>query len=222
MFLPLLALSALSTLVSSSSANKAADAQSAAAQASIEEQQRQFDMIQQLLAPYVAGGQAAFGQQGDLLGLNGQTAQQASIQALQNGPQFGAMVAQGENAMLQNSAATGGLRGGNLQGAMAQFRPQMLSQLINQQFANLGGLSSMGLGAATGQGQAGQNMANANAASYGQIGAANAGAALATGNAMNGMLSGVGSYLGQFGMPPVMGANPTAEQQAASTAWWGF
>lgn len=221
MFLPLLALSAISSIAQVSSANKAADAQTDAANASIAEQQRQFDMIRKSLAPYMAGGQAAFGQQGDLLGLNGAEAQAAAIRAIEQGPQFGAMVQQGENAMLQSASATGGLRGGNTQAALAQFRPQVLSQLIGQQFANLGGISSMGMNAAAGQGQAGQNMANSNAAAYSQIGLANGGAAMATGNAIGGFASGIGSYLGQFGMPPVMGASPDQAAQDAYYNYWG-
>jgi hypothetical protein len=55
-----------------------------------------------------------------------------------------ALVSQGEEALLQNAAATGGLRGGNLQGALAQFRPQMLSNLITQQYNQLGGIGALG------------------------------------------------------------------------------
>ena len=52
---------------------------------------------------------------------------------------------------MANAAATGGLRGGNTQRALAQFRPALLSQLINQRYEQLGGLSGQGLQAA-GQG----------------------------------------------------------------------
>lgn len=114
------------------------------------------------LNPYAQGGQAAlgglaeFGQAGlgayqnsiqgqqGLLGLNGADAQAAAIAAIQGGPQFDALKRAGENAILQNASATGGLRGGNVQGALAQFSPQILSQLINQQYAQLGGLGSLG------------------------------------------------------------------------------
>ena len=54
------------------------------------------------------------------------------------------MVQQGQDAILQNASAIGGLRGGNTQAALAQFRPALLSQLIAEQYNRLGGLSSLG------------------------------------------------------------------------------
>ena len=99
------------------------------------------------------------------------------------------MVFQGENAMLQNAAATGGLRGGNLQGALAKFRPQVLSQLINQRMAQLGGLAGMGQQAATTLGTG--------------LGSAGAAGALARGgmwNALpNALMGGLGLYSGLGG-----------------------
>jgi hypothetical protein len=213
MFWPALLLSGISAIAQGNSAKNAASAQSAASMAGIEEQKRQFDEIRKLMAPYVTGGTAAFGQQGDLAGVNGADKQQAAIQGIQNGPQFGAMVQQGENAMRQNAAATGGLRGGNFQGALAQFRPQVLSSLIDQRFSQLGGLASAGLSAAGAQGVAGQNAANQISAGYGQIGQAQAGQSLAVGNAIGGFASGIGGYIGQFGMPQ------TGPFNASS---WGF
>lgn len=219
MFLPLL-FGGLSAILGASSANKAANAQTASAQMGIEEQKRQFDAIQKLLAPYVTQGTAAFGAQGNLVGLNGAEAQKAAIQGIQNGPQFQALLASGSDAMRQNAAATGGLRGGNFQAAMAQFAPQLLSQQIGQQFANLGGMAGAGLGAATSTGTAGQNMAGAVSGLYGQQGAAQAGGALAGGAAWQGLLSGLGSYVGQFGTGG--GMNVGAPGSLLGGNSWGF
>jgi hypothetical protein len=106
-----------------SKAQKSASAtEAAAAQAGIDEQRRQFDTVQKLLAPFVTGGTSAFGQQLNLAGVNGADAQRAALQAIEQGPEFAALAQQGETAILQNAAATGGLRGGNVQGALAQFR----------------------------------------------------------------------------------------------------
>ena len=60
--------------------------------------------------------------------------------------------------MLQNAAATGGVRGGNTTGALATYRPQMLTQLIDQQYARLGGLSAQGYGASSQLAQASANV----------------------------------------------------------------
>lgn len=163
-------------------AGQASQTQAGMAQAGIDEQRRQFDKMVELLSPYVTAGKGALGAQQNLIGLGGAGPQQAAISALQQSPEFLALQQQGENAMLQNAAATGGLRGGNLQGALAQFRPQILANLINQQYSRLGGLSQMGQASAAGQAsggmQTGANIANL----LGQQGAALAGGQLAQGS----------------------------------------
>ena len=187
----------VSGVVQSKAASKAAGAQTASAQAGIEEQQRQFDALQLLMKPYVETGATALGQQAALIGVGGAEAQQAAINALQQGPEFAALTRQGEEAILQSAAATGGLRGGNVQGALAQFRPQVLSSLIEQQYNRLGGLSTMGQNAAAGVGtagmQTGANVSNLLA----QQGAAQAGAALASGQAWGNALGSIAGGLGR-------------------------
>ena len=181
-----------------SAAEDAANAQTASSQAGIDEQRRQFDAIQKLLSPYVQAGAPALTGQQDILGLNGAQAQQAAYAGLQNSPAFGALQQQGENAILSNASATGGLRGGNTQGALAQFRPQLLSQLIDQQYSRLGGLTSIGQNAAAGVGNAGQNTANNVTNLLGQQGQAQAGLALANGRANSQLYNNLGSAFGSF------------------------
>lgn len=181
-----------------SAGNKARDAQERAAQLQVDEWKRQFDLIQKTMAPFVTGGQSAFTAMGNLTGLNGPATQQAAIQALQKSPQFGALAKQGENAILANAAATGGLRGGNVQAALGQFRPQLLSQLIDQQYARLGGMASLGQNSAAGVGNAGLQAAGGMSNAFGQMGAAGAGAALAGGAANASLVNGIGQGLGYF------------------------
>jgi hypothetical protein len=50
------------------------------------------------------------------------------------GPEYQAMIREGENAMLQNASATGGLRGGDTQNALANFRQNTLAQMIGAEF----------------------------------------------------------------------------------------
>lgn len=183
---------------SATAAQRGADSQSASAAAGIEEQRRQYDETQKLLEPYVTGGVQGLGGQKDLLGLNGVNAQQGAVSGIQNSPMFGALAQQGEDALLQNASATGGLRGGNTQGALAQFRPQLLNSLINQQYERLGGLSQMGQSSATGQAAAGQGSANNIADLLAQQGAAQAGAALAQGRAYGQAASGITGMIGSY------------------------
>jgi hypothetical protein len=179
-----------------SAASDASGASAQGAQMGIDEQRRQFDAIQKLLSPWVSAGTGALGSQKDLLGINGPEAQQAALDAIQKSPEFTSMMNQGENAILQNASATGGLRGGNTQAALAEFRPKVLSSLIESKFGKLGALSSMGETAAGNQallgGQTGANVSNL----MGRIGSANAGNALAQGQANAKLWNGVAGTLG--------------------------
>jgi len=181
-----------------SAGEDAANAQFRASQMGIEEQRRQFDTLQKLLAPYVQAGTGALSGQQALLGLSGTDAQQQAIAGIQNSPQFSALQQTGTNSILQNASATGGLRGGNTQAALAQFSPQLLSQLIDQQYSRLGGLTSLGQNAAAGTGNAGMATGNNIANLLGQQGSAQAGAALNAGNAQAGLYRGIGSLAGNL------------------------
>lgn len=187
-------------------ASEAASIQGDASAAGIEEQRAARLAMEKLLSPYVSAGTGALSQQQALLGLSGADAQRNAYSAIENSAGFQAQVQQGENAMLQNASATGGLRGGNIQGALAQYRPAMLTNAINQQYANLGGLTQLGQNSAAGVGSSGMTSANNVATLLAQQGAASAGGVLggakAYGNALNlpsqilGMQYGAGGKLG--------------------------
>ena len=191
-----------------SASEEASGAQRSASEAAIAEQRRQQAESERLLAPYMQAGQAALGQQQALLGLGGADAQRAAVAQIEQGAQFQAMVEQGETAILQNASATGGLRGGNTQAALAQFRPQMLSQLIQQQMAQLGGISGMGQQGALGAAGYGQQGAQGVMGQLGAQGQAAAGAAMAQGQGMANIFGGVGGALGTLGGLGAMGRGP--------------
>ena len=165
--------------VSSRSASKAAQAQQEASGASIEEQRAQFEAMQRTLKPYVDAGspalrqiasyadvaQPALNEQQALIGMFGPEAQQQAINKIEQSPLYLEQVRQGENAILQQASATGGLRGGNIQAALAQFRPAVLSQMIEDKYTKLGGMAEFG-------GQAAQNLATMGQASGAGVGAA--------------------------------------------------
>lgn len=177
-----------STIVGSSmqsrAVGKAANAQERSAELGIEEQRRQFDQIRELLAPYVQAGTGAiegfqpfqqagaqaFEQQQALAGLRGPEAQQAAISQIEQSPFLQAQIQQGEEALLQRASATGGLRGGNIQAALAQFRPQMLQQAIEQQYNRLGGFAGAGLGVTEQLYRGGQAAAGGQASAAGTMG----------------------------------------------------
>lgn len=163
-------------------AEAAAATQAGASEAAIAEQRRQFDILTELLRPYVEAGQPALQGQQALIGLRGAPEQQAAISAIEQSPFFQSAVRQGEEALLQRASATGGLRGGNIQAALAQFRPQMLESQIAQQYERLGGLTSLGQASAAGQAGAGMQSAGAIGNLLAQRGAALAGGQIAQGS----------------------------------------
>lgn len=188
--------SAYSASKGAKAAGKAADAQSEASQAGIDEQKRQFDKLVELLSPYSKAGEGSLAAQQNILGLNGSAAQQAAISGIEQSPYFQATAQQGENAILQNASATGGLRGGNTQGALAQFRPALLNSLVQQQYQNLGGITSLGQNSAAQQGNAGMQSANNIGNLLSQQGSAQAGGYLGQANATNQFLQNLGGIGG--------------------------
>lgn len=195
--------SALSASQQRKAAARAGDAQTQAAYAQMEQQQAQFDKIRELLQPYVNTGTNANQALGNLLGTGGNQAQQEAISQLQQSPLYTSQLRAGENAILQNASATGGLRGGNTQAALGRFAPALLASTIQNQVGNLSALSNQGLTAAGGVSSGLGNLANANSAALGNIGQAQAGSALAAGNAnaqfANGLAGAIGTGLGAFG-----------------------
>jgi hypothetical protein len=139
-------------------------AQAEAARKALEEVRAANLQAEELLAPYMelapqqiqnlnlyqTAGSQALQEQSALAGLQGPEAQRAAIANLEANPEFQAIARQGEEAILANAAATGNLRGGNVQAALAQFRPKLLQKYIEQQYERLGGLSRQGLGVSEG------------------------------------------------------------------------
>jgi hypothetical protein len=201
---------------------------------------------QALFAPYVKAGQGALGGlnqyaqaglgglkgQQALMGLLGVDAQKQAIAGIEGGPEFAALRQQGENAILQNASATGGLRGGNTQAALAQFAPQQLSSLIQQrlgQYGSLAGLGAQNLGLL---GQLGQQGAGAQASGgldalraalgitsnvAGNIAGLGSQYTANVGNAYNANAASIADLLGQQGV--ARAGNALAQGQANANMW---
>ena len=181
--------SVASSAIGSKAAGKAGKLQYDASLAGVAETRAAREELRTLLQPYVAAGGPALQQQMAALGLSGPEAQAEYVSAQEQSPIFQALARQGEEAMLQQASATGGLRGGNIQGALAQFRPQLLNQFLEQQYNRLGGMTALGQQSAAGVGTSGMQAAGSIADLLAQGGAARAGAALgkaqAWGNTLN-------------------------------------
>lgn len=143
-------------------------------------QQDWMKQLQGLYDPYINAGTDALGMQTGMLG---------DIQGLMSGPDYAAaadspmyqnMMQQGAQGITSQAAATGGLRGGNVQNALAENSQNALIQTANQDYANkmgstmnyyntLAGLSGQGLGASSMLGNQGGNVIGGMADTYGGI-----------------------------------------------------
>lgn len=188
-----IAASAYSANKSAKAAKNASEAQAESADAGIAEQQRQFDKLVALLSPYNKAGTGALTAQQNILGLNGREAQAGALRNIEQSEYFQTTAKQGENAIMQNASATGGLRGGNVQGALGQFRPALLNSLVQQQYQNLGGITSLGQNSAAQTGNAGMQSASNIGNLLQQQGAAQAGGIIGAQNSQNQL---IGSLIG--------------------------
>jgi len=169
--------SVVSGLLGNKSAKDAANAQAQGADRATAAQLEMFNKQMQLMQPFSQAGQAA------LPGLQAMAGQQQSpfsfdYQGYMNGPEYAALQQQYEGAALRNQSATGGLRSGGSQVALASIAPQLAQQgrqnamseySLNQagqmdQYNRLMGLAGLGLGSAqqsaSAAGQFGQQAGN--------------------------------------------------------------
>ena len=149
----------------------------------------EFGRAEEMFDPYALGGQAALQKQ---LALSGALGQEAFDAAYQESPQMAFLREQGMRANLAGAGATGGLGGGNVQKELARFGQGLASQGLQQQIANLGGLSSQGLNAA---GSA-ANIATSGGTNLANLGIARGQAGLQSAMTSGGNLANIASGLG--------------------------
>lgn len=102
------------------------------------------DQATQTLSPYTQGGGQAYNLQAALSGALGPEAQKQAFQNYQESPEQQYLRDRSEQAILRNSAATGGLGGGNVQRALQENAIGLASQDYANSFNRLGSLSQMG------------------------------------------------------------------------------
>ncbi|TCK87359.1 hypothetical protein [Paraburkholderia sp. BL9I2N2] len=161
-----------SSAMAANQAGKANASQQQAAQSQLQLAQQQYDNQQQQISPYLAAGQTGLTDYGDLLGANGNDAQNAAIGGIKNGAQYQGLMQTGNENILANASATGGLRGSNTSNTLANTSIGTLNGLITQRLAGYGQLMTNGQNAVNGlqaaskvyqqnSDQAWQNSANA-------------------------------------------------------------
>lgn len=172
-----------------SAGNKAAKAQTRAAQQSADIQRQQYEQTRADLAPYRDMGESAMQPYAGALGLMGPEGYQKALQGYTQSPFLARMVQDTTNAVDASRAARGGL----FSGATAQEIGDRTGQLylgdFNNYLSRLGGLVDTGAGAATQTGQFGQNAAAGQANAYQAAGNARAQGYINMGNSINNALS---------------------------------
>lgn len=128
-------------------AERAGDKQYQAAMQGIAESKRQYNTTRADYQPFRELGYGALDNFSDLIGINGAEAQRGEIDMLRESPLYQTLFDSGQDAILASASATGGLRGGNTQGALADFGRDTLNTVIRDQLANYGGAIGIGSGA---------------------------------------------------------------------------
>jgi hypothetical protein len=138
--------------------------------------------------------------------------QQSAIDQLKTNPLYTSMVNTGDQAVLANASATGGLRSGNTSYNLANLNSQSLAQVYQQMLGNYGSLSGLGANAAAGLGGMGQNFANSGSSILGNIGSAQAGGILGSSGALAGGINGgLSSILNGVTLSKMLGGMPSLQ-----------
>jgi hypothetical protein len=141
----------------------AAQLQAEAADLAREQQQAQFETTQEQFKPFQQAGVRALDQQQLLLGLRGVPEQEQALREFRVSPGQAFLRQRGEQALLRQSAAIGGLGGGQVRSELQQQGIGFAQQDLQNQLARLGSIA--------GQGQAAtSNVAGFGAQAAGQMG----------------------------------------------------
>jgi hypothetical protein len=148
---------------SAKATEEAARVQAAATEKAAAGERSQFEQSQAQAEPFRQAGLGALEQQQALLGLSGSSAQQQAFDQFQQSPGQAFLQQRGQQALLRNSAAVGGLGGGQVRSELQQQGIGFAQQDLQNQLARLGSIAGQGQ-AITG------NVANLGANTAGQIG----------------------------------------------------
>ena len=155
-----------------------------------------------LLQPYQEQGGAAYQQQGDLMGLNGQPAQTAATEQFRTDPGYQFQLQEGLNAIDAGAASKGMLTSGSTIKAEQKFGQGLADQSFQNYYTRLNGLANQGytanaqggqnlIGAAGGQAAIANQQAQTDVSAAGTQASIYGGEARGVGNAVN---SGLNSY----------------------------
>lgn len=123
---------------------EAGNIQSEAALAGVAERQRQFDVTQESFKPFREAGIKGLSEQQALLGLSGAEAETEALSRFTESPGQAFRRERAQKNLLRNSAAIGGLGGGNVRKALTEQGAGFAAQDFDTRFNRLGQLTGTG------------------------------------------------------------------------------
>lgn len=202
------------SLVSQNNAARDANrSQTQAAASALEEERRQFDLNQANLAPTIERGNLAGEREAEFLGLRGPEAEQSALDNFSESPGQRFLRERQERSLLRNSAAIGGLGGGNVRTALQEQAFGIASTQLGQRLDRLGNVARGGSNAAANLGGINNNISQGllNQGQAGADAALRSDAARQSGlAAIGGALTGSGGFGGS--RPSTFGGAPGGSQ----------
>lgn len=177
-------------VMQNNAANKSANATEKASQASIAEQQREFDLARQDQMPWLQAGQWGLGQI--------QNALKGDWSGFYASPDYAYALDQGIKSSDRSAAAHGALGSGGHSADLMALGQGLATQNYGNYMNRLSGLSGLGQTTAANLGQLGQSMANSIGNAYMNAGNARASSYLQQGNNYAGMAGALGNAFGQW------------------------
>lgn len=209
-----------SALIGSSSANKAAKAQTAAAEADRVMQMRMWRQTRKDFRPYRETGTNALAAYNYLNGIGPRPEDYVDFTGT---PGYQFRVNQGNDSINAMAGARGGLNSGRTLQDLATFNQNIASDEFGNYANRLGGLVDTGMGAAGMTGTANQNAAAGVSNALSGIGNAQSAGAIGVGNALNnGLQTGLGIWQYQQGLQGQPGGNAgIGSTPWAAPGFWG-
>lgn len=181
-----------SALIGTSSASKAAKAQTTAAGQQLDLQREMYEADEQRFEPFLGAGQQALGAYQYEMGMGDRPEGYGGMQA---SPAFNFMLGQGLEDVQSSAAMRGKMGSGSTLQAMEDYRMGLAQQESTNWLNRLQGMTNMGQASAGMQSAAGQNYATGAGTAMANAGNAQAAGAIGVGNAIaGGINTGLNAY----------------------------
>jgi hypothetical protein len=180
----------IGAVASNQAADKGADAQRDAANSSVGEQRRQFDLMRQDQMPWLQAGWWALPRLQETFNGN--------FTGFLNSPDYLATQQQGLSFMDRSAASRGNLYSGGHSADLMKYGQGLAAQQLGNYRSGLMGLAGMGQGSAQNIGAAGMGMANSISNAYTNAGNARASAYQQQGQNIAGLAQGAGNMYAYY------------------------